>query len=173
MKQWSRVLILLVLAVMVGVEPALAALSRAARVTGTATGSGTVDITIESFSKPDLKDPTAKSSAQAAVIISVNIPSGATATQSAVLIYKELESGLDASYNSYLAIPGDPATINVDRNTGTFTMSIVESVPGQTVVEVAPVAIPTLTEWGMILLCAALATGGILMLRRRRMAIAA
>lgn len=173
MKQWSRVLSVLALtsvlvAEMLAPTPAFAALSRGIRVTGSASSSGTVDITIESFSKPDFKDPAAKGSSGAAALISVPIPSGSTANQSAVLIYKAIEAGLDASYASYLAVPGDPATVNIDRNTGTFTMAIVETVGGQTVVEVAPVPIPTLSEWGLILLCASLAVGGVILLRRRR-----
>lgn len=173
MKQWSRLVFALLLASTLAAAPAFAALSRGVRVTASATGNGTVDITIESFAKPGVKDPGTKGTSNAATLISVPISNGSTANQTAILIYKALEAGLDASYNSYIAIPGDPTTINIDRNTGTFTMSIVETVPTQVIVEVAPAAVPSLTEWGMILLCASLALGGVLLLRRRRALVAA
>ena len=78
----------------------------------------------------------------------------------------------------WLQLPGDytaavvggfPNTVAICYNgLGPFTsMNIVETIPSQTVVEVSGSTVPTLTEWGLILLALIVAGIGIVMMGSR------
>lgn len=144
--------------------PAQAAGSRFVQTINTSTGSGS--ITIEGFSKPDFPGVTSRMLApQSPVIVAVG--SGSSPYASAILIRNAVNASGYVGFTASIP-PACPDVVRIDF-TGTFPMSIADTVPGQQYIEVPdPATVPTLSEWGMILLSLSLLSLGAWQLYRGR-----
>lgn len=148
-----------------------AAATRYLRVTGDATGGGVATITIESFNKPDITGPRSGGggptpAATSVVTCTIAGPIGKTSVAAALV--DSLNAQLSGDYTA--SIHGSfPYVVQLDyAPVGSFEFtSIVETIPGSTIVEVDAGGIPTLAEWGLIALIGLLVTMGVVALRRR------
>ena len=146
--------------------PGLAAAqkTRYLEVSGTASGGGSAAIIIETFGSSPGERPAGPARVQTPIYnIHVTVPSGSTAAHTTVLLRDSLDFVLPADYVVTLA---GPTTTEVHRTTGTFTMSVTSSIPGQTV-KVNP-DLPALRAPGLIELVLALALAGWVVLAGRR-----
>lgn len=131
------------------------AFTRKIGVSGTSTSAGTCQIIIESFGL------TGGHSSLAPIVINVAIPISSTASNSAILIRNDVDAALPADF--VVTVPaGEPNVVRIDRSPGTFTMTINNSVPGQTIVEIA--VTPVLNGLFSIVLAVLLALAGSLLL---------
>jgi hypothetical protein len=128
--------------------PAQAAGSRFVQTINTSTGAGS--ITIEGFSKPDFPGVTSRMLApQSPVVVAVG--AGSSPFASAILIRNAVNASGYVGFTASIPVEC-PDVVRIDFP-GAFPMSIADTVPGQQYIEVPdPATVPTLSEWGMILL---------------------
>jgi hypothetical protein len=147
-------------------DPVLAALQRHLQTTGTSSGTGV--ITIETFDKPIVPRNLNPRSPAVLTTVTCTIPPGFSAAQTTSTLRDSLDHQLPPTYAASIC-PTDPTVVILHYSVkdATFTMNVMETIPGQTVVEIPPTCIPTLSEWGVILLGLLIAASGVLILRRR------
>lgn len=159
--------VLLSLAICLCAPAAHAANTRYAQANGTALGNGVV--IIETFSKPILPRGSSLLSPAACTpcMAQATIPAGFTCDQTAAMLADSLTAQLPVDYT--VSVHGSyPAVVVINyTGVGTFTMNISDTIPGQSVQEVPAGAIPTLSEWGVILLGLILVGLALVMIRRR------
>jgi len=110
----------------VALQPgSVGAASRYIGTSGTATDLGRRTITIEPVSL----------AAQAPIIVDVTVPSGSTASNTTLMIRDSLDAALPPEY---VVSTVNSTTVQINRTTGGFGMTLTGTVPGQTIVEVPP-----------------------------------
>src|SRR5690348_5184136 len=135
--------ILLVTVLSVVTAAAVGAQTRSITTGGTATGSGTVKITIEDFGKPGRHDLSPKSRLQAVYQFDVNVTAGWTCAQTTLAMYNALAAGLPPQYIVQIA-PTNPCILYISKKqdgTVGWGIEILVTVPGQ-VVDVVDGAVP-------------------------------
>ena len=153
-----------VLAIALHAAPGEAA-TRYIGVSGMSSGPGTSDITIESF---DIKGPGGESPLPRTLnfFSSIPIPGGSSPPNTAAILVDSLNAMLPGDY-TVGTVSGHPHIVEINRNTGFFSLMISENVPGQTIEEIFTVPVlggPPLVWLGVLLSVAAV----IAMVRRRR-----
>jgi hypothetical protein len=132
------------------------------------TGSGTCSITIESFGLLAAESP--RTPSVQAFVINVPIPAASSPANSAALIRNALDSGLPPDY--FVFVPaGAPHLVQVFRDTGTFTLGVVEDVPTQ-IIEPYVVPVPLLGGGATILIALLLLATGAWVARSRSRGLA-
>lgn len=150
--------------------PAGAGIARAAgargfQTTGTSVAPGVWTITIESFPVFGA-DPRAyaffpgalEPQGTASTIINVPVASGSTALATNQAITAAMNTALYPAKVARTKINRDPSLGTLVTDTGSFTMSIAGSVPGQDLAETSPLCCPGATPTGILVI------GGLIML---------
>lgn len=150
--------------------------ARGISIMNTAAGPGVVTITIESFTKPDLRNPGPKGTSSPTLVfpVNVNIPNGSTALNSANLVIAGINAQAGPSYSAYLACAGNLSIVQVESHIGAFkSFAASTTTPVQTVVATAGfngVNAPAVAPWGLLLVGALILGLGWVRTRREGLA---
>lgn len=156
-RRWLPPVFILLLTLFFHATPCVAAQSSFIRVTGTSIGPGVASITIESFGLAIATGPQVAS--VQSFVTNVPIPALSSAANTATLIRSAVDATLPADY-AVIISAGTPNFVQINRTTGTFTMSIVNGVHPQ-VIEEFPVSVPFLGTSASVLLGLLLLAGGV------------
>jgi hypothetical protein len=131
---------------------------------GTSSGAGSAAIIIETFGSSPGERPAGPARALAPIYnIHLTVPPGSSAASTNAMLRDSVDFVLPADY--VVTIPSSRLT-QVTRATGTFTMSVTSSIPGQTIQLVTDV--PGLGGPGLIVLVLALALAAWFAMPRRK-----
>lgn len=152
---------------------AQAANSRFVQVNGDALLGDDGKITIETFNKPDMTGPRSGGNGGSLNVltpVSCTITGPSNCVQTAAKLRDSLDVQLPPTFIATLVGGGSSVQIDyTDPGAFNFTM-LSDDIPRQSVMEVDAGAIPTLSEWGVIILSLLLLVSGAWYLRRRRLA---